>query len=57
MLACLSIGFVGAKKKTSVGLLVYNSSMIKEINILKAAHAILLTPYFIGHHPAFLPKR
>jgi hypothetical protein len=43
-------GFVGAKKKTSVDLLAYNSSMIKGINILKAAHAILLTSYFIGHH-------
>jgi hypothetical protein len=31
-------GFVGAKKKMSVDFLVFNSSMIKEIKILKAAY-------------------
>ncbi len=45
---------MGPKKKTSVDLLVFNSSVIKGINILKAAHAIFLTSYFIGHHPIAL---
>ncbi len=45
---------MGATKKTSVDLLVFNSSMIKGINILKAAHAILLTSYLMGRFGSYL---